>query len=64
MKRSAGLPTVYRMIYIAIGATFAALGLFGLADQYRRGPAALLETVVLAAVAFGVGIGLIGAGVS
>jgi hypothetical protein len=52
------------MIYVAIGATFAALGLFGLADQYRRGDAALLETIVLSAVAVGVGLGLIGAGVS
>jgi hypothetical protein len=52
------------MIYVAIGGTFAALGVFGLVEQFRQGPNAMAEAVVICAVAFGVGLGLIGAGVS
>lgn len=52
------------MILVAIGATFLALGLFGLADQYRRGEGATIEAIVLFACGFGCGLGLIGAGIA
>lgn len=52
------------MIYVAIGSTLAALGLYGMANQFRKGEAALLEAIIIGAVVFGIGLGLIGAGVS